>query len=80
MAPRFDRKEFGYRPNRGSAIVTMGIDDAIIASNFVKCNKIVGCHYDTFDPIKIDKDAASKKFSDAGKELILLNIGESKNI
>ncbi|HRR24187.1 MAG TPA: hydrolase, partial [Bacteroidia bacterium] len=38
---------------------------------------IIGCHYDTFGYIKIDHDAAKKAFADAGKQLILLNIGES---
>jgi L-ascorbate metabolism protein UlaG (beta-lactamase superfamily) len=56
---------------------TMGIDDAIKAADFINCNKIVGVHYDTFPYIKINKEAAIKKFAAAGKELILLKIGES---
>lgn len=56
---------------------TMGIEDAIRSSDFIKCNKIIGVHYDTFPYIKIDKLDAIKRFADAGKELILLNIGES---
>lgn len=56
---------------------TMGIDDAIIASDFVKCDKILGVHYDTFDYIKIDHEEAKKKFYDAEKDLMLLEIGES---
>lgn len=56
---------------------TMGIDDAIKASDFINCNKIIGVHYDTFPYIKINKEAAIKKFATAGKELILLKIGES---
>lgn len=56
---------------------TMGIDDAIIASDFIKCDKIIGLHYDTFGYIKIDQAEAVKKFKDKGKELILLNIGQS---
>lgn len=56
---------------------TMGADDAIVASDYIKCNKILGVHYDTFGYIKINHEGAQKKFSDAGKELILLNIGES---
>jgi L-ascorbate metabolism protein UlaG (beta-lactamase superfamily) len=59
---------------------TMGIDNAIIAAEFVKCNKIIGMHYDTFPPIKIDKNEAIKKFENAGNELILFNIGETKKI
>lgn len=56
---------------------TMGIDDAIIASDFVKCDKVIGLHYDTFGYIKIDKDEAKQKFAAKGKELLLLNIGET---
>lgn len=56
---------------------TMGIDDAIIASNFVECDKILGVHYDTFGYIEIDHEVAKKKFYDAGKDLMLLDIGET---
>ena len=56
---------------------TMGIDDAIIASNFVECDKILGVHYDTFAYIEIDHDEAKRKFYEAGKDLMLLDIGES---
>jgi L-ascorbate metabolism protein UlaG (beta-lactamase superfamily) len=31
---------------------TMGIDEAIVASNFVECDTIIGCHFDTFPPIE----------------------------
>ncbi len=56
---------------------TMGIDDAIIASDFVECDKILGVHYDTFGYIEIDHDEAKKKFFEKNKDLMLLNIGES---
>lgn len=56
---------------------TMDVDDAIIASDFVQCDKVLGVHYDTFGYIEIDKEAAIKKFFDAGKDLMLLAIGES---
>ncbi|MFN8153134.1 MAG: metal-dependent hydrolase [Bacteroidia bacterium] len=56
---------------------TMGIDNAVIASDFIRCEKIIGMHYDTFGYIKIDHDEAYGKFAAAGKELILINIGES---
>jgi len=56
---------------------TMGVDDAIIASDFVECEKVLGVHYDTFGFIEIDHDEAKKKFFDAGKDLMLLEIGES---
>jgi len=56
---------------------TMGVDDAIIASDFVECDKILGVHYDTFGYIEIDHEEAKRKFYTAGKDLMLLNIGET---
>ena len=56
---------------------TMDVDDAIIASDFLKCDKILGYHFDTFGYIIIDHTLAKKKFFDAGKDLMLLEIGES---
>lgn len=55
---------------------TMGIDDAVIAADFVKCNKVIGMHFDTFGFIEINHDEAKKKFADGGKELTLMNIGD----
>ena len=57
---------------------TMGYKDAIIASDFIGCDQIVGCHYDSFDMIKLDHNAAKSAFHTRGKSLDLLNIGESK--
>ena len=59
---------------------TMGIDDAIIASKFIKCNKIIGMHYDTFGYIQIDKEQALTKFNNAGLDLKLIEIGNSIEI
>lgn len=59
---------------------TMGYADAVVAAEFIQCDKIIGCHYDTFGYIKIDHDAAIKEFKNAGKELILLEIGKSIEI
>jgi L-ascorbate metabolism protein UlaG (beta-lactamase superfamily) len=56
---------------------TMGVDDAIIASDFVKCDKVLGYHFDTFGYIEIDHEEAKRKFFDKGKDLMLLEIGES---
>src|SRR5690606_1354284 len=56
---------------------TMGLDDAIMASDFIECDKVLGCHFDTFGYIEIDHEAAKRKFYDKGKDLMLLNIGES---
>ena len=56
---------------------TMGIEDALIASDFVKCDKVLGYHFDTFGYIEIDHEEAKRKFFDKGKDLMLLEIGES---
>lgn len=56
---------------------TMGIDNAVIAADFIRCDRIVGMHYDTFGYIKIDHEEAHRKFTAAGKELTLMNIGQS---
>ncbi|MBE0393303.1 L-ascorbate metabolism protein UlaG (beta-lactamase superfamily) [Flavobacterium sp. 7E] len=56
---------------------TMDVEDAIIASNFVGCDKILGYHYDTFGYIEINHKEAIQKFFDAGKDLMLLDIGQS---
>lgn len=56
---------------------TMNVDDAIIASDFLECDKILGYHYDTFGFIVINHEEAIKKFFDKGKDLMLLEIGGS---
>ncbi|SEA47189.1 metal-dependent hydrolase [Psychroflexus halocasei] len=56
---------------------TMNVDDAIIASDFVNCDKILGYHYDTFGFIEIDHDEAKRKFYEKDKDLMLLEIGET---
>ena len=56
---------------------TMGVEDAIIASDFVQCDKILGVHYDTFGYIEIDHEDAKRKFFEKDKDLMLLDIGES---
>ncbi|GGZ68678.1 metal-dependent hydrolase [Algibacter mikhailovii] len=55
---------------------TMGIDDAILASDFVACDKILGYHFDTFGYIEIDHEASKRKFFEKNKDLMLLEIGE----
>jgi L-ascorbate metabolism protein UlaG (beta-lactamase superfamily) len=79
----YDMKLIGDTANISHAILpigdnfTMGVDDAVIAAEFVGCNEIIGMHYDTFGYIEINKEEAKGKFSTAGKTLTLLNIGET---
>ncbi len=59
---------------------TMGVESAIIASDFVECNHILGYHFDTFGYIKIDHSEAKNRFSKSGKKLEILEIGESLTV
>ena len=55
---------------------TMGVDDAVIASDFIECDKILGCHYDTFGFIEIDHQVQKQMFEIKNKEHIILYIGQ----
>ncbi len=59
---------------------TMGVDDAIIATRFLNCDRVLGYHYDTFGYIEIDKVRAKAKFDSRLKKLRLLDIGESMEV
>ncbi|MDI1353900.1 MAG: metal-dependent hydrolase [bacterium] len=61
-------------------VFTMGVDNALIACDFIRCWEVIGMHYDTFDAIKIDKEEAKHKFERAGKKLTLMEIGETKHL
>jgi len=56
---------------------TMGIDDAVTASEFVGCSNITGMHFDTFPPIRIDHGRAREKFESTGKMLTIPEIGKT---
>ena len=56
---------------------TMGYEDAAIAAEFIQCDTIVGCHYDSFGFIEIDKSKALESFNAKGKKLLLPAIGET---
>lgn len=58
---------------------TMGYDDALLASDFVQCDQVLGYHFDTFSPIKIDHAKATSAFAEKKKKLIIPKIGESFN-
>lgn len=70
--------DFVFLPIGGN--YTMDYKTAIIAANYMNCSKIIGMHYNTFDVIKIDTNAAINEFNKNNKELILLNIGQTINI
>jgi L-ascorbate metabolism protein UlaG (beta-lactamase superfamily) len=80
-----DMKLIGESTNLKFAVLcigdnfTMGLDDAVKAADFIRCKEILGVHYDTFPPIKIDHASAKEKFKAAGKTLHLLQPGETRD-
>ncbi len=74
----YKKMDFAFLPIGNN--FTMGIDNAVIASDFIKCDKIVGMHYDSFDTVVIDHKEAKRKFELSGKELLLMKVGETKEL
>lgn len=59
---------------------TMGYEDAILASDFIECNHIIACHYDTFGYIKVDKEEVRNAFASKDKEIKFFEIGKPYDI
>ena len=75
LVPRYAKLDFAILPVGGN--FTMDAEDAVMAAEFIECDKIIGVHFDTFGYIKIDHAKAKERFKAAGKELILPEIGET---
>ena len=71
----YKKVDFAFLPLGNN--YTMGVDNAIIAAQFIACDHIVGMHYDTFGLIRIDHQEAIQKFDATGKSLYLLPVGSS---
>ena len=57
---------------------TMGVSDAIVATDFIKCKNVIAMHYDTFGFIKVDHEEAKKAFANAAVELSMLKISDQE--
>ena len=55
---------------------TMGMADAMKATDMINCKEIVGVHFDTFPYVAIDHSDAQALAADAGVNLTLPKIGE----
>lgn len=73
LIPHYAKVDFAVMPIGGN--YTMDVRDAVKAAEFVQTDKVVGVHYDTFPVIEIDKEKAKDIFKQAGKELLLTEIG-----
>jgi L-ascorbate metabolism protein UlaG (beta-lactamase superfamily) len=59
---------------------TMDYQDAIMASNFVQCDHVIGVHFDTFGYIKINHEEVIAAFAESEKTLHLPEIGKTIEI
>ncbi len=59
---------------------TMGTEDAVKAASFINCKNIIGVHFDTFPPIRLDHEATKSKFAAAGLNFVLPEIGQTLDL
>lgn len=78
LIPKWTDLDFAVLPIGDD--LTMGIEDAIEAAQFVKTTRVLGVHYNTWGFIKIDTAKAIQDFKKAGLELFLPGIGETIDI
>ncbi|HEU4609087.1 MAG TPA: metal-dependent hydrolase [Chitinophagaceae bacterium] len=78
LVPRWAKLNFAILPIGDN--FTMDATDAAVCAGMIDCNTIIGVHYDTFGFIRIDKEKAKKALADAGATLLLLKIGEEKEM
>lgn len=60
-------------------LFTMGFEDAALAAEFIQCKNIIGCHFDTFAPIRINHQNAIDYFHSKNLKLILPKINQIIN-
>ncbi len=81
-----EMKLFGRRHKIDAAFLCMGdhftmdMVDAVHAAEFLGTDTVVGMHYDTFEPITIDRDKAQELFKSANKKLILPIVNQAFEI
>lgn len=60
-----------------SGRVTLDAEDAVLAAQLLKCQHVVGMHFDAFPELSIDKDKTKAIFDQAKIQLSLLNVGQT---
>ena len=75
LVPYYAKIDVAILPVGGN--FTMNVRDALKATEFIQCDNVVGVHFDTFGYIKIDHVASIKLFEEAGKKLLLPEIGKT---
>lgn len=69
LIPMFFTLDLAVLPIGGN--FTMDVEEALVAAQFVKCDKIMGVHYDTDPLISINHEAVKEQFSRINKILFL---------
>jgi L-ascorbate metabolism protein UlaG (beta-lactamase superfamily) len=75
LIPKLTKLDFAMLPIGDN--FTMDVNQAIIASDYIDCDDIFAMHFDTFGYIVVDKVRAKARFDAAGKNLTILEIGET---
>lgn len=78
LVPHYAKVDVAILPVGGN--FTMNVRDALKATEFIQCDNVVGVHFDTFGYIKIDHEASIKLFEDAGKKLLLPEVGKTYKV
>lgn len=78
LVPHYAKVDVAILPVGGN--FTMNVRDALVATEFIQCNNVVGVHFDTFGYIKINHEASLKMFEMAGKKLLLPKIGQTYSV
>lgn len=78
LIPLFFKLDLAILPIGGN--YTMDVEEALVAADFVACNKVLGIHYDTAPYIEINHEESKQKFLGKNKELVLLKIGDSLTV
>lgn len=53
---------------------------AFAAATLLNCEKVIGCHFDTFPPISIDHKMAKKSFTNQNIDFVLPDVGQEFEI
>lgn len=78
LVPHYAKVDVAILPVGGN--FTMNVRDALKATEFIQCDNVVGVHFDTFGYIRIDHEVSVKMFEDAGKKLLLPEIGQTYEV
>lgn len=78
LIPKWAQLDFAVLPIGDD--VTMGVDDAVEVALMIGVKNVIGVHYDTFEFIKIDRQAAINAFNSNKLTLKLLQIGVTVDI